>query len=269
MTQRIVSICPSNTEILVALGLTECLVGIDDYSDWPSTVQNLPRLGPDLAIDIEKVKALEPDWVLASLSVPGMEKNIEALEREGIPHLVLYPDRIQGIPQDFIRVAQRAGVEERGKELARRFWNRLDAIREKIPRQETTPRLYWEWWPKPVFTPGRDNWLTDVSEWVGGVNVFADESGQSVRTTWEEVARRQPDRVLVVWTGVPIHRVQKKRILERPQWHGLPFAQEHSVHILEEGWFCRPSQRILTGIEALAHLLYPDRFDPPDPDHPL
>ncbi|MDR6226320.1 cobalamin-binding protein [Desmospora profundinema] len=267
--QRIVSICPSNTEILAGLGLTDCIVGVDDYSDWPSAVQNLPRLGPDLNIDMEKVKALQPDWVLASLSVPGMEKNIEALEREGLPSLVLYPDRIQGIPRDFIRVAQRAGIEERGKDLERRFWTRLNEIKEKIPRDRPAPRLYWEWWPKPVFTPGRDNWLTDVSKWVGGVNIFGDEKGQSVQTNWAEVARRQPDRVLAVWTGVPIHRVKKKKLMDRPEWQGLPFNQDDRVHILEEGWYCRPSQRILTGIETLAHLLYPDRFDPPDPDHPL
>lgn len=267
--QRIVSICPSNTEILAGLGLMESLVGVDDYSDWPSSVHNLPRLGPDLNIDIEKVKALKPDWVLASLSVPGMEKNIEALEREGIPFLVLYPDRIQGIPQDFIRVAERAGVAARGHELARRFRLKLDEIKSKIPMNKAPLRLYWEWWPKPVFTPGRDNWLTDVSQWVGGINVFAEETGQSVQTDWAEVARRQPDQVLVAWTGVPIHRVKKKQILARPPWQGKAFVQPDRVHILEEGWYCRPSQRILTGIEHLAHLLYPDRFDAPDPDRPL
>ncbi|PTM57741.1 cobalamin-binding protein [Desmospora activa] len=267
--QRIVSICPSNTELLTALDLTECLVGLDNYSDWPSTVQNLPRVGPDLNIDMEKVKALKPDWVLASVSVPGMEKNIEALEQEGIPYLVLYPDRIQGIPQDFIRVAERAGVAERGHDLAHRFWLKLDEIKSKIPADQHVHRLYWEWWPKPVFTPGRDNWLTDVSEWVGGVNVFGEEKGQSVQTDWAEVARRQPDRVLAVWTGVPMNRVKKEKILSRPPWQGKPFAQPDRIHILEEGWYCRPSQRILTGIEYLAHLLYPDRFDPPDPDRPI
>ncbi|GGE06804.1 cobalamin-binding protein [Marinithermofilum abyssi] len=265
---RIVSICPSNTEILHALGLLDQVVGIDDYSDWPQEVEKLPRLGPDLSIDMGKLESLKPDWVLASLSVPGMEKNIEALQKRGIPYLVLYPDNIEGIPADMLRVGAYAGVEEKAAEAARRFEERLQRIQERIPHSNPT-RLYWEWWPKPVFTPGRDNWLTDVSRIVGAVNVFGDEPGQSVQTNWEEVVRRQPEVILVVWTGVPIHRVKKKTILSREVWKGQPFAKENRIHILEEGWFCRPSQRILTGIEHLAHLLYPDRFDPPDPNNPL
>ena len=71
---RVVSICPSNTEIIAYLGKTDWLVGVDNYSDWPASVLDLPKLGPDLSIDMDKVAACQPDLVLASLSVPGMEK---------------------------------------------------------------------------------------------------------------------------------------------------------------------------------------------------
>ncbi|SDX21474.1 iron complex transport system substrate-binding protein [Marininema mesophilum] len=267
--QRIVSICPSNTEILHALGLSDQIVGIDNYSDWPGSIQNLPRLGPDLDINIEKVISLKPDWVLASLSVPGMEKNIDRLEKAGIPYLVLYPDRIEGIPSDIIKVGRKAGIETHAQKVAQAFVDQLDEIKEQIPKNRPTPRLYWEWWPKPVFTPGKDNWLTDVSSIVGGVNVFGQEGGQSVKTNWQDVAAHRPDYTLVAWTGVPIHRVKKHLILERSEWKSLPFAQEDRVYILEEGWYCRPSQRILTGIRHLAHILYPDLFSPVDPDLPL
>ncbi|EGK07636.1 cobalamin-binding protein [Kroppenstedtia eburnea] len=267
--QRIVSICPSNTEILWALGLGENIVGVDDYSDWPEAVHRLPRLGPDLQIDMDQLKSLQPDWVLASLSVPGMEKNIEALQQTDIPFMVLHAGGLEDIPQDFIQVARQAGMEKRGEELAEAFHTRLESIRSRIPRDRPSPRLYWEWWPKPVFTPAKENWLTDVSRVVGAINVFGEEEGQNVRTDWQSVAARQPDYTLAVWTGVPIERVRKEKITGRREWQGLPFAREDRVHILEEGWYCRPSHRILTGIEHLAHILYPDLFDPPDPDHPL
>ena len=267
--QRIVSLCPSNTEILWALGLGDQIVGVDDYSDWPKEVNHLPRLGPDLSIDMERVQSLNPDWAVASLSVPGMEKNIESLRQLKIPFITLYPGSLYDIPQDFIKVAQQAGVESRGRELAAQFTKKLESIENRIPRDQPAPRLYWEWWPKPVFTPGRENWLTEVSQIVGAVNVFGNEGGQSVKTDWETVAARRPDYTLAVWTGVPIHKVRKEKITGRPAWQGLSFAADDRVHILEEGWYCRPSQRILTGIEHLAHLLYPDRFDPPNPQRPL
>ena len=82
---KLISICPSNTELLGYLGLTSSLIGVDNYSDWPEEVSSLPRLGSDLNIDMDKVEELQPDLVLASLSVPGMERNIEELEKRKIP----------------------------------------------------------------------------------------------------------------------------------------------------------------------------------------
>jgi iron complex transport system substrate-binding protein len=266
---RIVSICPSNTEILCLLGLGDRLVGVDDYSDWPDSVKHLPRLGPDLDIDMEKVRSIQPDWVLASLSVPGMEKNVERLQQAGIPHLVLYPKSIKDIPRDIRTVGSVCGVEETAERTATLFEDRIREIQERVPKDQPRPRLYWEWWPKPVFTPGRRNWLTDVSEIVGGINIFGDVNRESVRTDWETVVAREPDYTLIVWTGVRTDRIRKQLIMNRPAFRGKRFAQEDRIHILDEGWYCRPSPRLLTGIQHLAHILYPDRFGPPDPDHPL
>lgn len=89
---RIVSLCPSNTEILAYLGLTEHIVGVDHYSDWPHPVRSLPDLGPDLNINMNKVVELKPDLIVASLSVPGMERHVAQLKDLGIPYLVLARD---------------------------------------------------------------------------------------------------------------------------------------------------------------------------------
>ena len=82
---KIISICPSNTEIIDYLGLTPLLAGVDDYSDYPKEVKSFPQLGPDLSINMDKLESLKPDLVFSSLSVPGMEKNIEELEKEKSP----------------------------------------------------------------------------------------------------------------------------------------------------------------------------------------
>lgn len=267
--KRIVSLCPSNTEILVLLGLKDQIVGVDNSSDWPAEVKQLPQCGPDINIDLDKVKSLRPDLVAASLSVPGMEKNIEGLKREGIPHIVLAAKNLEEIAEDIRRTGEAAGVGERAEQVAARFEQRLEEIRKRVPGDRPKPRLYWEWWPKPVFTPGKRNWLNEVSQLVGGVNVFGDVDRETVQSDWEEVARREPDLALIVWTGVDAGRIQKEQILNRPPWQGKSFAREDRVHILEEGWYCRPSPRLLTGIEYLAHLLYPEVFSPPDPEAPL
>jgi iron complex transport system substrate-binding protein len=266
---RLVSICPSNTEILYFLGAAEQIVGIDDHSDWPPSLSRLPKVGPDLNIDMEKVKALKPDLVIASLSVPGMEKNIEELERLALPYLILNPKTLEEIAKDFATVGKALGIKEKGMKLSEQFLRCIEEIHSHIPEPVQPIRLYWEWWPKPVFTPGKRNWLTEVSQVVKAVNIFQDVDQESVQTNWEEVRRRKPDRILVVWTGIEKHRIKKSLILSRKVWQGEAFAKEEHIQILDEGWYCRPSPRLLTGIRNLAHLLHPLYFDAPHPEDPF
>lgn len=257
---RIVSICPSNTELVGYLELTDKLVGIDDFSDWPKEVNGLRRLGSDLDIDMDKLEELKPDIVLASLSVPGMEKNVEQLKKRNIPHIVLNPNSLAEIRDSLIETAEVLGVKKRGEQLAGRF----DAIVEQyeklsaaVAREKT---LYWEWWPKPVFTPGKKNWLTDVSRLAGARNVFETENVASFQTTWEDVYARNPGHICLVWVGLQEEKVDIQKIISRPNWHNLSAVKNRRLYVLEESIYCRPSPRILEGLAKLAHLLHPDVF---------
>lgn len=116
---RIISLCPSNTEVLGYLGLADQLIGVDDFSDWPKSVHHLPRLGPDLSIDIDMVEKLNPDLVIASLSVPGMEKNVEELNKRKIPHIILNPQSLSDIQNDLVLTGKALNEPERGLEAAK------------------------------------------------------------------------------------------------------------------------------------------------------
>lgn len=256
---RIVSICPSNTEILYYLGLTEQVVGLDDHSDWPPEWQHLPRVGPDLTIDMEKVAALAPDLVIASLSVPGMEKNVDALRSRGIPHIVLNPSRIADIPADIRLVGEATGTERQAEQLAVQFAERVETIRQQASRHAKKPKLYWEWWPNPIYTPGKENWLTDVSEIAGAVNVFADVPVANVKATRDMVMERNPDHICVVWCGIELRRIKPSMIADRPEWQEMTAIRNQQVHLLEEGLYCRPSPRILDGLEKLVGLIHKEQ----------
>lgn len=255
---RIVSICPSNTEILYYLGLGEQVVGLDDHSDWPPEWQHLPRVGPDLTIDMEKVEALSPDLVVASLSVPGMEKNVLELQQRKLPHIVLNPSHISDIPEDFRKLGKATGTEAKAELLAEQFTEKVEQIRQATSRANRQPKLYWEWWPNPIYTPGRDNWLTDVSEIAGGINIFADFATDNVKATREMVQERNPDHICVVWCGIELKRIKPSMITERPEWQEVSAIRNQQVHLLEEGLYCRPSPRILDGLEKLVGLIHPD-----------
>ncbi|MEW8988171.1 MAG: cobalamin-binding protein, partial [Bacillus sp. (in: firmicutes)] len=240
---RVISICPSNTEIVEFLGLTHLLVGVDDHSDWPESIINLPRLGPDLAINMELVEKLQPDLVLASLSVPGMERNVAELEKRGIPHIVLNPQSLADIERDLIATATALGVPEQGQASALQFRSRLEAIQKQTANIEDRPRLYWEWWPKPVFTPGQTNWLTEISHAAGAVNIFEDVELASVQTDWDDVSSRKPDYICLAWVGVRKEKVQKSNVTKRIGFENMNISPEN-ILILEEELFCRPSPRL-------------------------
>src|SRR5579859_988959 len=99
--RRIVSIAPSNTETLHALGLGRRIVGIDRWSDYPPRVRRLPTVGGDLRVDVDLVATLRPDLVVASLHVPGMQDNLPAFEAAGLAYLALGGQGLAGVWEDM------------------------------------------------------------------------------------------------------------------------------------------------------------------------
>ncbi|SDJ89617.1 cobalamin-binding protein [Sediminibacillus albus] len=252
---RVISICPSNTELLDYLGKIDHLIAVDDFSDYPDSVNKLPRLGPDLSIDMEKVAALEPDLVLASLSVPGMESNIKALEEKKLPFLVLNPNTLEEIAEDLRTVAEALGDKDLGDEKAGQFRQEVHFYEAAADKRSQRFSLYWEWWPKPIFTPGRKNWLTEISRLSGGWNIFETEDAASIQTDWEDVRKRNPEHICMVWVGVEEKKMRPELIRKRPGWENVDAVKKDNIHILPESLFCRPSPRLLVGLDKLEQVL--------------
>jgi len=254
---RLISICPSNTEIVEWLGITDHLVALDNDSDWPKEIQHLPRLGPDLSIDIDKLEKLQPDLVLSSLSVPGMERNVEELEKRGIPQLVLNPQSLNDIKKDLLKVGKAVGIEVKAIQKAEEFEREIEKYRNSSSKISYRPSIYLEWWPKPIFTPGKVNWLTEICELAGGRNCFEDVELASVQTTWEDVQSRNPDYICLVWVGVKQEKMKIEHVLKRENAERMKAVKNKNIYLLEEALFCRPSPRLLKGLQQLTDILHP------------
>lgn len=181
---RVVSLCPSNTEIVCALGLEQLLVGIDRWSLGDAALAERVKakagavadVGTDLRADIDTIVSLKPDIVLASLSVPGMERNVAALDEHNLPYVVVDGHTIAGVRRGILQVAEALHALEAGRALVGRFDAEIDAVRAEAAAArsgagswgrhepahaetgtgdvEALPtRAVWEWWPTRSSSP--------------------------------------------------------------------------------------------------------------------
>lgn len=248
---RIVSLCPSNTEIACALGLGEHLVGLDRSSDWPPEVVHLPRVGPDLAVDVAAVAALRPDIVLSSLSVPGMEQNLEGLDRAGLPHVVVDAQDLDGVYASIRLVGRLFGRGARAEAVVAELRGRLDAVAARAAGLPRRARVLLEWWPRPVIVPGRRCWTTEMIRLAGGESLFADLDVRSTPVELDAVPPRAPDILLTCWCGVPHERQKPASLALRPGWGELPAVRAGRLYAAEERLFGRPGPRVVEGVEWL------------------
>jgi iron complex transport system substrate-binding protein len=248
---RVVSLTCSNTEIVCALGCGDRLVGVDDHSDFPEDLlARLPRLGPDLSIDVAAVQALAPDVVLASLTVPGHERVVEEIAGTGLRWVAPDPESLDDVYRDVRDVAQLLEVPERGERLVEQMQAAIGDASDP-----DGPRVLVEWWPKPVIVPGRRSWVTDLLRLAGGINPIGDRDVRSTPLSDEEVVALAPDAVVLCWCGVPFARYRPDVVTRRAAWRDLPALRNGQIHCVPEAFLGRPGPRLVDGWRALRRVV--------------
>lgn len=246
---RVFSHTCSNTEIVCALGCAAMLVGVDADSDHPpEVVAPLPKPGRDLDLDADAVAALAPDLVLSSLTVPGHERVVGALQAHGLRLVVLDPQSLDDVFDSIRRIADALGVAERGAQLVAQ----MDA---KMPRVEagSRPGVLVEWWPKPVIAPARRSWVTDLIERAGGQNPWGGVDAKSVPV--EDAIARAPDAIALSWCGVREENYRAEVVRRRPGWNEVPAVRAGLIAPISEAYLGRPGPRLVEGYRRLRDLI--------------
>ena len=245
---RVVSLTCSNTEIVCALGCEELLVGVDRHSDFPAEVVGaLPRVGPDLQIDVDAVMDLEPDLVLASLTVPGHEKVVEEVEAAGLEYLAPEPVSLEDVYTNIREIARALGVSERGERLVGEMRAELIDMGETRVR----PRALIQWWPRPTIAPGALSWATDLLTLVGAENPLGHEPVKSRPVSDDELADLNPDVLILAWCGVQPEKVRPDVVLNNPALQNVKAVQTGRVYCVPEAYLGRPGPRLVAGYRAL------------------
>ncbi len=258
-SMRIVTTTCSNTEIVCALGAGDQLVGVDDHSDFPpDALTGVKRVGPDLGVDPEKVAALQPDVVLASLTVPGHDKVVASLESAGLPVVALAPRSVRDVEDNIRKIGDLIDRRERAQVVADEFVGMLAELGDSSKTFESTergPSLLIQWWPKPTIAPGRLSWAHDLIELAGGVNPLGAEDVESRPIDDEEVRQLAPDAMVISWCGVEAHKVRPEVVAKNAEWRELEAVVADRIYCVPEAWLGRPSPRLVHGLRALREIV--------------
>jgi iron complex transport system substrate-binding protein len=251
---RIVSLAPSVTEALFAVGAGPRVVAVTTTDTEPAEVKRLPTVGgfaPE-TISAEAILAQKPDLVIAGGRF--QQPVVEALARLGIPAVVFDPASLDGIEDTIVRVGRLTGAEAKAGEVVSDIRRRREAVRKRAASLQPAQRrrVLYVLWDEPLQTAGPDTFVGQMIVEAGGQNVFADTQQQYPAVSDEAVLARKPDLILAADHGGAKLR---DRLARRPGWDRLPAIQARRVVTVPEDLLHRPGPRIIDGLERLAALL--------------
>jgi len=297
---RIVSLLPSTTEIVCALGLEDALVGITHECDYPPSVVDKPRLtssrishetmtsaeidhavrsnldghGSIYDLDEARLRELKPDLILTQELCEVCAVSYKTVERAArmfaaeVRVVSLEPNTIDDIFENIRMVGELTGRKSEADRVVGELSSRLDRVRESTAQVDRRPRTLMLEWLEPAFAPG--HWVPEQVEIAGGDHGFGRAGQRSVTTTAEEISAYAPEVIVLIPCGY-----YKEDILRQlpganlpTGWKDLPAVRSGEVWATDAtSYFSRPGPRVVEGVEILARILHPETFGPPDDSH--
>lgn len=290
---RIVSLIASATEIVNALGFEAQLVGRSHECDFPPAVERLPVCtspkfaieGPSYEID-QRVKAvlqeslsvyrvdadlleqLQPTHIITQSQCEVCAVSLKDVERavcqftNSRPTIVsLEPNSLADVWADIRRVGSSLGGGERAEGLIGNLQKRMRDISAKGQTAETHPTVAYIEWIEPLMAGG--NWMPELIEMAGGVNLFGEAGMHSPWMTWEELVAADPDVIFIAPCGFDIPRTvdETPALTGKPEWQNLKAVQSGRVVVADGNqYFNRPGPRLTESLEILAEVLHPGLF---------
>ena len=254
--ERIVSLAPSNTEMLFALGLGEYIVGVSEYCDYPPEAMEISTAGSFAQPNIEQIVALDPHLVVA---VPLQEEELARLIELDLPVLVINPTTLEEIYISLALVAKATGVEENAALLIEQMKERIREVNERVAQfaQEEKKRVYYEVYADPLMSVGESSVIHELIEAAGGKNIFADVDTPYPKISAEAVVDRDPE-VIIFPNYHGTEGFLADEIFNRPGWDATTAVKLERVVGIDPNIVSRSGPRVVDAIEELAVLIYPD-----------
>ena len=294
---RIVSLLPSATEIVCALGLYDQLVGVTHECDWPSEVKRLPRVTRTLipkdassteidalvrdqlrtrqalyTLDMSLLETLRPDLIVTQAlcdvcAVADDDVHAATQSLSTRPQVINLAPRSFGDVLDCLRlVGSAAQVPARAEHVIASLRARIDALAVRSAAAVRRPRVVLLEWLMPPFSCG--HWTPELVHLAGGIEMLGRAGERSRALRWSEVEAAQPDVIVIACCGFDLARTQQDLIAlaSMPEWRRLSAVRNHPVYVIDGShYFSRPGPRLVDSLEILAHALLPEIH--PLPEH--
>ena len=256
---RIVTLAPSNTEIVCALDACDRIVGVSDFDDYPPEVVEIDKVVTMAQVDVEAVVATEPDLVLAAGNELTPTAVIEQLDDLGLVVLVLYPESLDEVTADIALVGAAIGHDDAAEALLEQLQDRVDAVEEAVTGLER-PRTFYEVgvFEGTIYTAGEGSFLASLVEIAGGAAITGDALSTSIEV--EDLVAADPELILL-GDATYDQTITPESVAARPGWEGMTAVADGRVLVVtDDVVITRPGPRIVDGLEALARAIHPDAF---------
>ena len=251
---RIVSIGPSITEFLFALGAGDRVVGVDDFSDQPAAAKNIDKVG-GVKVNLEKVVSLKPDLVF---TVKFSDGTIERLVSAGLTVIVVDPQSVADVSRTAVLIGTAVGAD--GSKLSASIDAQLNSVKEKVAAATTKPRVFHEVDasdPTKPYTVGPGSYIQDLIALAGGVNIAANAGSAYPQISLEEVVKADPEIIVL---GDADYGVTADQVAARPGWSAISAVKNKKIFAISDSLVSRPGPRVGDAALAYAKLLHPELF---------
>lgn len=264
---RIISLLPSHTETLYAIGAGPQMVGCTTNCNYPAETKNLKKvaLSSPGSVSLETLVAMKPDLVL--LGGDYHQRLDDQLTKLNVPVLSLESQSMAGIERSTRAIARCTGHIDLGEELIQKMNQELKALQVRIkPYQKPgRPRVFYQVWDQPLMTAGPASYIGALIELIGGENIFDDVEIAYPQVSEETLIVRNPDVIIL-----PLIKKNQSdpaeswlRLSKRPGWKQMNAVKNKRIYLIEDDLISRPGPRVVQGLQKIAQALYPEAFQEP------
>jgi len=254
--KRIISLAPSITEILFALGLNEEIIAITNFCDYPKAVLGKPRIGGFVNPDTEKIVSLKPDLIIGIRDGNRMD-TVDRLNDFGFPVYLIDPKGFDGVMGTIKNIGEVVGRERESRRLIKELIDKRENM-ITLTRSLSKPRVFFQVGDVPLITVGKGTLGDDLIRLAGGRSISENELVSYPSYSIETILAMAPEMIII--SSMETKKDHMYLVKKWQNWKSIPAVKMNAIHVIDSNLVDRPTPRIAEGLDALVRIIHPEVF---------